>query len=177
MNITQQSSTARRTLFTPRTPATAPHRAPPPSSRLRSRVRLGGGPRAKRRLQPQHKSSLPNLTFSSGEDTSELIDESELCIRSSIDLLLNDGHYSPIGLEYEYERSSRAVTSGWGSPFIPRRASDLRLVTRAKCILPGGAVELCMMEGVDERRETLTVRCSRGRVYGLKLGKVVYAWR
>ncbi|CAL8143767.1 unnamed protein product [Orchesella dallaii] len=170
-----------------------------------------------RRRQPS-KSIKHHHPFSSGfrlqkrsssdEETSSLIDESERCLRSSIDLLLTDELPSPGGdscfRSTGFGSSSLAATTtgfyssrrscsqpilnemayppelkdpSMGSPFLPRKLSDMRCSRWAKVILPNGHVAIVSVKETDEIQDSLIVHTDTGCVINLPFRKVVFAWK
>lgn len=66
---------------------------------------------------------------------------------------------------------------GMGSPFLPRKLSEMRVSRWAKVILPGGRVAVVGVTEMDELRDTLTIRTDAGCLLTLPFRKVVFAWK
>lgn len=64
-----------------------------------------------------------------------------------------------------------------GSPFLPRKLSDMRCSRWAKVILPNGHVAVVSVKETDEIQDSLTIHTDTGCVINLPFRKVVFAWR
>jgi len=64
-----------------------------------------------------------------------------------------------------------------GSPFLPRKLSDMRCSRWAKVILPNGNVSVVGVKETDEYRDMLTISTDGGNVLTIPFRKVVFAWK
>lgn len=76
------------------------------------------------------------------------------------------------------ERDSGDLRDGsMGSPFLPRKLSEMRCSRWAKVILPNGQVTVVSVKEMDEVRDSLNCVTDTGCMITLPFRKVVFAWR